>query len=557
PTSDLGSIRFGVLLSSEMAEAWQVECIRHLVNRGAVVALIILDATPAEAVPLSQRLRHYDWSRLLFNLFYRYKFKPKTKKLLSVETVMQGARVMHCRPITKGVGNFFSSGDVEAIRDADLHFLLRFGFGILRGEVLDAPRHGVWSFHHGDEQFYRGSPPGLWEIYKGDPVTGVILQRITDRLDDGEVLYKGWFRTINRSWSDHLDQLQWGSVDWPARCAAALKNGVLNPVAALSRAPVFKPPRNFAFICLLLKMMINRLRFHLGELFRAEDWNIAIAPSGNSLRPCINSIWQWFPKPEKNVFVADPFIVTVRGVDYVWFEEYNCRKERGRISAVRVAEVDRYPQSRSVLLEEPWHLSFPSVTEHEGELFCTPESFAARQIRLYRLQLPDMKLVLDTVLIDNLPGVDPVLWFERSRWWLFCTTKDAPSIHLYLFFADDLRGPYYPHPLNPVKSDLRSSRPAGNLFMLNGKLYRPAQDCSVHYGRKVVINEVEVLSTIDYREKSIEQILPVDKNRFYEGIHTYNFNTSNKVVDGKRFVFILAVFKLKFTEHFKRFFQHV
>ncbi len=557
PSSDLGGIRFGVLLSSTMAEAWQVECIRHLVNRGAIAELMILDDTPAESVCCSKRLRHYNWSRLLFKIYYRYIFKPKSKKLLPVEPVLQGARILRCLPVSNGNGNILSSGDIEIIRSADLHFLLRFGFGILKGDVLDVPRFGVWSFHHGDEQLYRGSPPGLWEIYNGDPVTGVILQRITNRLDDGEVLYKGWFRTINRSWRDHFDQLHWGGVEWPVRCAAALLNDVLNPVAAHSLAPIYKPPRNLVFTFLMLKMVFYRVKFHLGELFRAEDWNIAITHSVNPMYPENVISWKWFPKPEKSVFVADPFVVKVKEDNYIWFEEYNYRKEKGIISAVRVTEVDRYPQSRSVLLEEPWHLSFPSVTEYDGEIFCTPESFEIRQIRLYRLQLPYMKLVLDSVLIDNLSGVDPVLWYDNSRWWLFCTTKDAPSIHLYLFFADNLRGPYLPHPLNPVKSDLRSSRPAGKLFVLNGKLYRPAQDCSVHYGRKVVFNEVEVMSTIDYREKTIDQIIPVDRSRFPKGIHTYNFNTSATVVDGKRFVFIMAVFKLKFAEHFKRLFHHV
>ena len=38
-------------------------------------------------------------------------------------------------------------------------------------------------------------PPGFWEIHNGDPVTGVILQRLTETLDGGVVLHAGWFKT--------------------------------------------------------------------------------------------------------------------------------------------------------------------------------------------------------------------------------------------------------------------------------------------------------------------------------------------------------------------------
>jgi len=42
---------------------------------------------------------------------------------------------------------------------------------------------GVWSWHHGDEDKYRGGPPAFWEIVNADPVTGALLQRLTERLD--------------------------------------------------------------------------------------------------------------------------------------------------------------------------------------------------------------------------------------------------------------------------------------------------------------------------------------------------------------------------------------
>lgn len=557
PFGDLSGIRFGVMLPSYMAEAWQAESIRQLIHRSATPVVVAIDDTPAVPVSLHQKLLHYDWARLLFNLYYRFAFRPPARRLVDVAPLFQGIESVLIRPAKQGISNYFSPGDVATLRGFDCDFFLRYGFGILRGDALKVARQGVWSFHHGDEQHYRGSPPGLWEIWRGDPVTGVILQRLTDRLDDGEVLHKGWFRTIDRSWADHLDQLLWGAAGWPARCAAALKSGTLRPLPARSAAPVLKPPCNLIFLGMLIRMGWNRLRFHHAELFRAEDWNIALRPvgaqAGNTEQPAV----QWLPKVSRSVFAADPFLVTIGTADYLWFEEYNCATGRGRLVSVSVDSMHRYPQQRHVLLEEPFHLSFPSVTGYEGQIYCIPESFSARQVQLYRLQMPAMKLVPDAVLLDQWPGVDPALWFDGRLWWLFCTTKEAPSIHLFIFYSENLRGPYHPHALNPVKSDLRSSRMAGPLYVDKGRLFRPAQDCSVHYGRRVVINQVETLTTTDFRETVVGEIEPLAEGDFREGVHTFGFNPRWQVTDGKRFVFVAAVFKAKFTEHFKRLFNHV
>ena len=50
---------------------------------------------------------------------------------------------------------------------------------------------GIFSFHHGDNDFYRGGPPGFWEVYNQEPSTGFIIQRINEVLDNGDVIFKG------------------------------------------------------------------------------------------------------------------------------------------------------------------------------------------------------------------------------------------------------------------------------------------------------------------------------------------------------------------------------
>ena len=88
-------------------------------------------------------------------------------------------------------------------------------------------------------------------------------------------------------------------------------------------------------------------------------------------------------------------------------------------------------------------------------------------------------------------SLDPTIVEWAGRWWMFGTRRDRdPNAELWLWHAPSPLGPWTVHAANPVKIDVRSSRPAGTPFVLDGVLYRPAQDCSRGYGGAVVVNRV-------------------------------------------------------------------
>ena len=89
-----------------------------------------------------------------------------------------------------------------------------------------------------------------------------------------------------------------------------------------------------------------------------------------------------------------------------------------------------------------------------------------------------------------------------------------------------------PHPLNPIVSDVRKARPAGNVFVHKGKIIRPAQNCSGHYGYGMNMNEILILNEEEYKEISIEIIEPDwDKNAI--STHTFNHLNGLTVIDAK------------------------
>ncbi|WP_136715453.1 formyltransferase family protein [Halorientalis salina] len=95
-----------------------------------------------------------------------------------------------------------SASAVDALTGTDVAF--HWGIGILTGEVLSAPEHGVLGVHQGNVREYRGGPPGFWEYLHGDDQAGVTLQRYTEDLDAGGIVAE---RTV-----DVDDAHTWRSV---------------------------------------------------------------------------------------------------------------------------------------------------------------------------------------------------------------------------------------------------------------------------------------------------------------------------------------------------------
>ena len=89
--------------------------------------------------------------------------------------------------------------DILKIKHYNLDVLIRFGFKILRGDILKAAKYGIWSYHHGDNDLNRGGPAGFWEVIEHWDITGSTLQILSEDLDGGKILYKSFSMTDRRS----------------------------------------------------------------------------------------------------------------------------------------------------------------------------------------------------------------------------------------------------------------------------------------------------------------------------------------------------------------------
>jgi hypothetical protein len=139
--------------------------------------------------------------------------------------------------------------------------------------------------------------------------------------------------------------------------------------------------------------------------------------------------------------------------------------------------------------------------------------------------------------MENVSAVDTTLFFRNNKWWLFTNMIENNGSsswdELFLFYSDSpLSNNWIPHEKNPIISDVRSARSAGNFFKNSNSILRPSQNSSKNYGYSLVFNEIENINEHDYSEIIIQNIFP-DWDKKITGIHTFNHLDGLTFIDGK------------------------
>ena len=541
-------IRFGVMCDGRRLEAWQADCVRRLLELDNVqLALLIVDS---DAGTSTKPLRQVPFRRWLYTLYRRSWFRRWPRQILDQQNIFRDVPQLTPTITLRGKSSqIFDAKSVATIASYNLDFILRFGFNIIRGEILEVPRYGVWSFHHDDEKKYRGSPAGFWEIYYDDPVTGAMLQRLTDRLDGGIVLRRGFFRTVRHSYVANISQLYGESAAWPAQICREIRAGRVSALAAepsCADAPMFYPPTNLEMLRFMGKLWSNQFHRIARFLSLRDHWNIGVveAPITKFLDPNFSPHVHWLPSQPSRKYFADPFHRPEIGANNpkpttsVMVEEYDYAGAKGSISwlSLRKEQGSLRIDDRGPAIALPIHLSYPYIFRYDGVVYCVPECWQSHGISLYRSVDPPRVWQKLATLVDAFDGVDPTLLQHEGRWWLLCSSRHQGSLHnLFIWYADTLLGPWRPHDGNPVKNDVRSSRPAGTPFAHEGHLYRPTQDCSRTYGGRVLLNRINKLTPEEFAEESVREISPIAP--YSDGVHTLSSCGEMTLIDGKRVVF--------------------
>ena len=199
-------------------------------------------------------------------------------------------------------------------------------------------------------------------------------------------------------------------------------------------------------------------------------------------------------------FVADPFMVKENSW-YMFFEVLNARTGQGDIGLAISNDGLNWVYDQ-IVLDEPFHLSYPYIFKWKNEYYMIPESYHAKSIRLYKaFDFPTQWLFVST-LVAGSDYVDSSIVHFNDKWWLFAALKTNDI--LYLYYANELMGPWTEHPMSPVvKGDANIARPGGRIIVLDGRIVRYAQDDDPNYGNQLRAFEITELTTKSYEEKEV------------------------------------------------------
>ena len=211
------------------------------------------------------------------------------------------------------------------------------------------------------------------------------------------------------------------------------------------------------------------------------DWFVAYREIGQEN-------WELVTLPD-NQWCADPFVVEDGPDHYIFVEQYLKDKDKGCIGYFKF--MDGKPVNQGIIIENTYHMSYPDVFRYKGQYYMIPESSANSTVDLYIADhFPDKWHKVKT-LISGQKYVDSTVWQDGESYYLISYSMTAGfEIHVFLLDMEKQEVKL----LSKKKYEKNIGRPGGRLFLEDGKLMRPAQDCSRKYGEALIIYQVDDLN---------------------------------------------------------------
>jgi len=537
-------LRVGVLVESLRQPLWLYDALHQLVASEVADLVVLVRDDPSSAAngrPQRPGLMLRAYSRVDRLIFLTGR---DPCALTDISPVLSTCEVIVVEPDLQDRNYPLSGPSLEKVSAHQLDVLLNLRRRPPTGRALDVARYGVWAFYHGDHS--QPVPFGFAEVIAALPVTSAGLLVSSPR--GSQMIYRSWTATDLLSVSRTTVPVYWKSSHFLSRKLRDVYYGDTLEVEDGSPAPAPAPARLGARCEATSPFVSTRVAITTARRVAARSasqvlrrklapwhWSIAFHFDSGVRRGCTPHLRLTdyeVCQPPRGVFWADPFAISAAGRYFVFIEEYVHRTRRAHI-AVLEFDPQRGWSEATTVLSQNYHLSYPCVFEWNGSWYMIPETSDNRTIELYRAIDFPWRWENETVLLRDLIAADATVACIDGSWWMFATVAvegTRPWDELHIYHARAPFGPWRPHRGNPVKSDVRSARPAGHLFQGAATLVRPAQDSSGRYGNALVLNQVETLSTVAYSEVARRRLAMTHMGREM-GTHTINAACGLSVID--------------------------
>ncbi len=539
-------LKIGLLIYKELVTLWEYELVNEILNS---------EYSGIEVVILSERQKvlqgsshsgngifsfHNMLDRLLFLGKGNYAEKRNILDLTSdVKRIKLGSGGKHASSIK-------NQEPLLEIREIGLDAIIKLGYGRVDEDLCGLSGYGLWSYPMTgcDSEF--ADTTGYYEVIDKKPV---IVSGLDARIGKGQkplALTRVTESTCSYSVSLNREKLYRRASLFVPRILKGLWQdgpGYLQKIEQRSESQGLilmtqsPPPSSFRALGNLFKAGLILLQQILKKIIYTDPFTwVLLYRLGTDNNFEANSYKDYEKlKPPKDRFWADPFVVKRGDRYYIFAEEFIYKANKGHISVLEL-DCDGRLLTTNKIIDNPYHMSYPFVFERDNAFYMIPETGGNRSIDLYRCTEFPWKWEFMKSIMKDINAVDTTLFHHDGEWWLFTLIDKidsslAVSPELYLFHSGDFLSDHWvSHPMNPVVSDVRYARPAGKIFIRDGKIYRPSQDCSGRYGNSFDINQIIALTADIYEEKRILKIRP-DWDRSLKGTHTCNSDGGFAIID--------------------------
>ena len=524
-------MKVGILLDDLTVTSWVATVVRFIENHSAIeIAFVAVNQSKSKGASSSIVYRAL---RMMDRKLFRASGNPFIKVTLDFPSI----DILEITPQETRFSDLFTDEDVAKIKGHEVDFMLRFGFRILRGAILNSSKYGILSLHHGDTDTYRGGPPAFWEVVNKAPDTCVSLQLLTETLDGGIVLDKAFQRTDLTGFYRNQSKLYFAGIELITNfLSKAIEHSADSWIAsrcnlfptAIYSDRLYTNPKNKEALTISFQFLKGITKRGWNQFFFQEQWQLVLMASKSNWNQLVLYRSKKLVPPKDRIW-ADPFTLLHEGKQFLFFEELIHKKVRAHISCF---ELDNHLNPTTtepiVVIEEPFHLSYPSLYKIDDDYYCCPESAASKALTLYKADVFPNRWSPVKKLLDGIKVYDPTLIQHNGTWFLFCNQRvfsdSSSDMYLHIYYTDDLfNQPLNAHPSNPIYRDARISRPAGAIFKDEiGDLIRSAQCCTPRYGHRIQFSKIITLTKTDFDEVQVSQLSP-NWEKAILGTHTFNY----------------------------------
>ncbi len=248
--------KFAVIINNYEILRWQKNTLDELEELGFTLSLII---TPE----IEQNPRKLTFKQKVYLKFLKVINKSKLSQVIDISKMKGNFPELKCKIQRKGkYSEYFQTSDIEIIKDYNLLFILKFGMGIIRGGINNSAEFGVWSFHHGDPNYFKGGPPIFWEKYFRDNSIGVFLQRINDKLDAGNTLSLRTYSISKKSFTECYDLIYDKSIQ---QLIEVLKSNKIKPISNKYDGKIYSFPKTVQLFYFIIFIYIPEMFLSKGS----------------------------------------------------------------------------------------------------------------------------------------------------------------------------------------------------------------------------------------------------------------------------------------------------